>query len=239
MSYNHTLTGVTLVKDGNTLGYPFVQNLRSLAELCDEVLVNVGYGSDDTIASVFQLQRYYPSIRVFQNGWDMKNTGDGSELAKQANIVLNFAQSDWVIYLQADELIHEDDMHSLRIYLDSVPSSVTQIELLRTYFWGDLQHRAPKYEIYLGRIFRTGTHTVGGDGMYLVRNKGEIQRSPYFIYHYSRIGPEDKVAARVKNLDRLFHDDVSTTPTFTYNTEVNLVHYVGTHPHGIEEFYAV
>lgn len=236
MSYNHTLTGITLVRQANRLGYPWKQCVKALTDLCDQVIINVDIHSDDGMLDDLKKltsknHQFYLSV------WDMKNTGDGRMLANEANKTLPEVTSDWVIYLQADEMIHQQDMHSLRLYLDTLPSNTTQVELLRTYFWKDLNSRAPQYEIYLGRIFRKGTHTVGGDGMYLNRLKGEIIRSPYWIYHYSRMGPEEKVAARVKNLDQLFHDDVSVTKTFSYNEEPVLIPYTGTHPDGIEEFY--
>lgn len=241
MSYNHFLTGVTLVKDGERLGYPFIPCIESMLDTCDEVIVNVGISTDNTGALVQQLvDKNRERLHMRVSGWNMSNTGDGRELAKQANCMLPFVRANsWVLYLQADEMIHEEDVVSLRTYLDSLPSNVTQVELLRTYFWKNLNTRASKYEIYLGRIFRAGTHLVGGDGMYLIRQSGDIIRSSYWIYHYSRMGPEEKVHARIRNLDKLFHseEEIETLPMFKYEQELDLIDYNGSHPPGIIEFY--
>lgn len=244
MKYNHKLTGITLVRNGERLGYPYKECINSLLNLCDEVVVNTDPNFpnyDGTADEINNLRFSHPNgknLIWFTSNWDMSNTGDGSELAKQANKILPYViDSDWIIYLQADELIHEKDMHHLRTYLEKVPSSVSQVELFRTYFWKDLDTRAPEHELYLGRVFKSGTHTIGGDGMYLIREQGEVIRSLYTIYHYSRMGPEEKVIKRVKNLDSLFHDNIEDTPTFSYNTETTLVNFSGTHPQGIQEFY--
>lgn len=238
MNSKHFLVGITLIKNGHTLGYPFVECIKSLVQKCDAVIVNVGIGTDNTFQTVSLLQAEHPKIKMVISDWDMSNTGDGSELARQANLLLAGINSEWVVYLQADEFLHWEPHHQFYKYLDTLDSDISQVELLRTYFWKELDMRAPAYETYLGRIFRPGTHKVGGDGMYLERFSGRVARSDYWIYHYSRMGPEEKVAARVKNLDQMFHDDVSVTPTFTYNEKVNLIPYHGSHPDGIQEFYS-
>ena len=235
------LTGITLVRNGNTLGYPYKQCVKSLLDFCDDVLINVDpcYPSDGTLEDI-QSEFKDRDLKIHLRTWDMKNTGDGGELARQANLLLPHVNADWIVYMQADEMIHEKDFHSIRSFLASLPKEVSQVELYRTYFYRDLSHRLLKDEIFLGRIFRPGTHTVGGDGMYLVRHSGQVVRSPFWIYHYSRMGSEEAIDQRVKTLDHLFHsvDKVKTFPKFQYQTE-GLVDYTGTHPSGIEKLYAI
>lgn len=243
MSYK-TLTGITLIKDGNKLGYPYEYCIKSLAGLCDEVIVNCGLSDDRTDIHVRDLEtESLNKIRVLDTVWNMSNTGNGSELAKQANIILPFITSDWVLYLQADELIHEKDFKAIRDFINNLPDHITQVELFRTYFWKNLQTRVPEYEIWLGRLFKTGTHEVGGDGMYIIRHNGDVIRSPFYIYHYSRIGSEQQVTKRLRRLDSLFHDKeiVDSFKDFSYTEDLpssGTISYSGTHPNGIELFYS-
>lgn len=233
------LTGVTLIRNGNLLKYPWELCIRSMVKYCDQVLVNCDPGNDDTLSTLYQLQKYYPNtIRVFQSKWDMSNTGDGSELAKQVNLLLPKVETDWVIYLQADELIHDLDHQVIVDSIKNARSDVTQIELYRTYFYQSLTTRLSKEELFLGRVFRKGTHEIGGDGMYLVRKEGNVLRTGTNIYHYSRMGSEEDIDRRVKNLDILFHDPekVKDFPVFKYQPE-GLSEYHGSHPEGIWEFY--
>lgn len=237
-----SLTGVTLIRKGNELNYPWKECITSLSKLCDEVIVNADVdNSDGTVDELKGLSLLLPNIKIIYTSWDMSNTGDGRELAKQINDILPLVTTDWVVYMQADELIHEEDHVRVRDFITERSENVKQVELYRTYFYSDLQHRARQWEIWLGRIFRTGTHLVGGDGMYIVpvEKHTAIVRLPVFIYHYSRLGPEEKIQRKMKELDSLFHSEevVSTIKPFKYDTEVQLDYYNGTHPEGIESFY--
>lgn len=236
------LVGLTLIRNGNRLRYPWKQCISSLDTLCDQVIVNCDVSSDDgTAEDLNSFCSVSHHTKVCASAWDMDNTGDGRELAYQVNIMLPYVPRDaWVVYMQADEMIHEKDFENLHKFIHDVSSHVSQIELFRTYFWRDLQHRLSKEEIWLGRIFRAGTHEVGGDGMYLVRKQGDVIRSPFWIYHYSRIGSEKDITNRVRTLDRLFHpeEEVQAYQDFQYGDQRgNLLEYGGTHPKGIEEFY--
>jgi hypothetical protein len=236
------ITGLTLVRNGNELNYPWKQCILQLCQICDYVLVNCGYSTDHTAEHMHELCRDKPKIQYDFIEWDMNNSGDGRELALQANKLLPFVATEWVLYLQADEFIHEKDR---KIILDTVtcaPDHVSQIELYRTYFWESLTNRALPQEVYLGRIFRNGTHEIGGDGMHLNRFSGDVCRlDDVWIYHYSRMGSEDEITKRIRNLDRLFHEEesIKTFAPFSYKSlsSQNLVPYNGSHPKYAKEFY--
>lgn len=233
------LTGLTLIRNGNELGYPWKECIMSMCWGCNQVLVNCGYSTDGTSEDLHNLS--IPKIDYGYIRWDLSNTGDGRELAIQANKMLPFVHHNWVVYLQADEFIMKEDYWKLQDFLATLPDTVTQVELYRTYFWGSLKKRAPKHEIWLGRVFRKGTHEVGGDGMHLTRKSGEVVRFPIWIYHYSRIGSEEAITKRVRNLDQLFHseEEVAKFKPFSYTEipESELVDYDGPHPDGVKEFY--
>lgn len=240
------IVGITLVRNGNLLNYPWKICIQQLLKLCDLVVVNCNSNNDDnTLEELLTIADQNPQIAIITEPWDMNNTGDGRELAIQANIALNVAEvipESWIIYLQADEIIHDNDMLPIKQYLSELPSSISQVELYRTYFWKNLDQRLLSDEIWLGRIFRSGTHKVGGDGMYLIRESGEVIRSPFWIYHYSRIGSEDLINNRLRTLDRLFHpkEEVDLYEKFNYDRAALLktvVPFNGTHPYGIQDFY--
>lgn len=236
------ITGVTLIKDGNVLGYPWKICIASMLSCCEEVIVNCDPGEDNTLEELHGISRSYP-VRIVESVWDMKNTGDGRELAIQINNILPLVRSNWVLYLQADEMIYEKNAKEIIQLTDNISGNYSQIEFWRTYFWEALNRRNAAHEIALGRLFRTGTHIVGGDGMHLTRHSGEVFASPLLIYHYSRMGDEDRITKRIRNLDQLFHDRerISKFHPFSYNEvdPANLILYNGPHPAGVKEFYNV
>ena len=62
------ISGFTFIRNGATLGYPFVASIRSLLPLCDEVIVNVPRSTDDTLEQVEAIGD--PEIRVLETEWD-------------------------------------------------------------------------------------------------------------------------------------------------------------------------
>ena len=46
------ISGFTFVRDGLRLGYPFIESIRSLLPLCDEIIVNVPRSTDGTLQAV-------------------------------------------------------------------------------------------------------------------------------------------------------------------------------------------
>ena len=235
------LIGVTLIRNGNRLEYPWKLCIKRLSSVCNQVWVNCDkYSTDNTWKDLVVIADKNRKVEIVPSIWNMSNTGNGKELAHQINLILNqLCRCDWVLYLQADEFIHENDAEKIRTYLSQLSSDVTQVELYRTYFWKDLNHRSVEDEIWLGRIFRPNTHLVGGDGMYLVRQYGNVARLDVNIYHYSRLGDEKIVNKRIRTLDSLFHeaDIIKDFEDFSYKTDKKIVEYTGPHPQGIKEFY--
>jgi hypothetical protein len=237
------LTGLTLIKNGNKLKYPWKECITSMASYCSQVLVATSPGDDDTLTDLRKICEEYPWVKFVLVDWPDKNTGDGSVLAKVVNELIPFVENDWIIYLQADEFIHEANTDIIKNhirYCQYQDRAITQIELFRTYFWKNLQTRDTSNELYLGRVFRKGSHTVGGDGMFLIRKYGQILRTNIPIYHYSRIGTEEDVTRRIRNLDSLFHDKdhIDSLESFKYTSTSNLVSYTGSHPKIISKFYS-
>lgn len=241
-----SITGVTIIRNGNLLHYPWKLCITSLLTCCDKVLVNCSPTEDGTYEDLKSFQKQNPGrIDIVQSDWDMGNTGNGSMLADEANKLLPYVETDWVMYLQADELVHEKDANYFKWITKIISPEFSQIEMLRTYFWGSLYKRYAPHEIFLGRLFRTGTHTIGGDGMYLIRNSGAVYRAAdELIYHYSRMGRPDEITARIRTLDRLFHteEEVKLMKPFDYSLEnpFALILYdsiKGVHPEGVRKFY--
>jgi len=95
------------------LDYPVEEAVRSVLPLCDQFVFAVGKGDDDTRARVESID---PKITIVDTVWpDVK--ADGAVLAIEANKAMAAAQATgctWGVYIQADEVIHEDDLPRIR-----------------------------------------------------------------------------------------------------------------------------
>ncbi|MEY4874981.1 MAG: hypothetical protein RL708_130 [Bacteroidota bacterium] len=101
------VSGFTLIRNGVKYDYPFVESIKSLLPLVDELIVAVGKSEDDTLQKVLSIND--SKIKVIETIWDESLREGGRVLAietDKAKAVVS-ANSDWLIYLQTDELIHE------------------------------------------------------------------------------------------------------------------------------------
>jgi hypothetical protein len=236
-----SLTGLTLVKNGNDLHYPWKECIRELASYCNEVLVATAISKDNTLEELKALCLELGNVRFFMTNWKDNNTGNGKVLADVINELLPHVKTKWCMYLQSDEFLDKTDLSGLKnLTLNLDNTDYSEVELYRTYFYGSVKTRLLKDEIWLGRLFKIGTCIVGGDGMHLVRQKGRAYRSNLIILHYSRCDSEEQLDKKIKNLDSLFHepDEIKKFPAFKFNKNIQLINYYGYHPPGIIDFYS-
>ncbi|HXQ27963.1 MAG TPA: hypothetical protein VN848_01740 [Gemmatimonadales bacterium] len=97
------LSGFTIVRNAVRLDYPVVPAIRSLLEVCDEVVVNVGQSDDGTRELVAGIED--PRVRVLDTVWDPSRWG--RTLAVETDRALAACHGPWTLYIQADEVLHE------------------------------------------------------------------------------------------------------------------------------------
>src|SRR5216117_1004934 len=97
------LSGFTIVRNAVSLDYPIVPALRSILEICDEVIVNVGQSADGTRDLVAAVDD--PRVRIIDSVWDFSR-GSGV-LALETERAMRACRGVWGLYIQADEVLHE------------------------------------------------------------------------------------------------------------------------------------
>lgn len=105
------LSGFSIVKNATVQEYPVEVALRSALRVCDEVVVNVGQSRDDTLDRVRSVGD--PRLRILHRVWPDPRGSELQELSAETNIALEACRHDWALYLQADEVLHEDDEPAL------------------------------------------------------------------------------------------------------------------------------
>ena len=98
------ISGFTIVRNAIKLDFPVEASIRSILPVCDEVVVNVGRSEDETLDLVRSISD--PKIRILETEWDMsrRNTVLGAETLR----AMRSCTYPWGIYIQADEVLHED-----------------------------------------------------------------------------------------------------------------------------------
>jgi glycosyltransferase involved in cell wall biosynthesis len=212
------VSGCTILRNAQCLGYPFLESLRSLLPLVDELVVNVGDSQDETRSMVESLGD--PRIRIVDTVWDLDRPEPWTELSRQTNRVLAECTGDWIVYLQADEVLHERDYDRLRRlmarYLHHRRVLGFSFEYLHFYYspWV-IHHRGYRAQV---RIVRNGVgiRSVGDAGTFYHPRWGKLRpwkrwalvRTGCFIYHYGYVRPRpDLVEAKQRNLERFFRSE--------------------------------
>ena len=114
------VSGFTFLRNGQKLGYPFVASIRSLLPLVDEFVIALGPCADDTEKMVRDIGD--PKIRIIPTQWNERIRPDysvkGFVYGQQKSIALFNCTGDWAFYLEADEVIHEDDLPKIRAAME-------------------------------------------------------------------------------------------------------------------------
>jgi len=59
------VSAFTFIKNGQILGYPFIQSIQSILPIVDEFVINIGQSEDDTLALIQSIND--PKIRIIQS----------------------------------------------------------------------------------------------------------------------------------------------------------------------------
>ncbi len=97
------LSGFTIVRNAIKLDFPIVPAIRSVLDVCDEVVVNVGASEDETRDLVASLDD--PRVRILDSRWDF--TKQNEMLSIETRKAMAACRGRWGIYIQADEVLHE------------------------------------------------------------------------------------------------------------------------------------
>jgi glycosyltransferase involved in cell wall biosynthesis len=183
----------TFIRNGVRLGYPFVESIRSALPLCDEFIVVCGDCSDDTRDRIAAIGD--PRIRIIDSVWSAAMQTKGYVFAQQKMIGQFNCSGDWAFYIEGDEILHEDDVETVRAAMERHHGDPRVEALYFDYhhFWGSVDWVGASHSFYRqeARIIRTSLRSFTDDSIgFLVLERGRKGRRPYAaptgapLYHY-------------------------------------------------------
>jgi len=104
------ISAFTIVRNGVRFDYPFLESIRSVLPICEELIINVGDSDDSTEQALHQMiaglsEIDQKKIQIFNTHWplnDPEKRKGGQILAEQTNYALSKCSGQWCLYLQAD-----------------------------------------------------------------------------------------------------------------------------------------
>jgi glycosyltransferase involved in cell wall biosynthesis len=131
------ISGFTFVFNAIRFDYPVVESIKSILPIVDEFIVNVGPDEDGTRSLIESIGD--PRIKIVQSRWNPNLNTGGYLFAQQTNIALFNCTGRWAFYLQADEVVHEEDLALIMEYADRYQEDdrVEGLSFWHLDFWGD------------------------------------------------------------------------------------------------------
>lgn len=205
-------------KNAHKLYYPLRYAIESALPLVDEFVVALGNSdADDTTRSEIEAIKS-DKIRIIDTVWDIEKYPRGMEHAHQTDIAMRACAGDWLLYLQSDELIHEQDFDRIykrckELYDDQ---EIEGLLFKYRHFWGDYQHiqdghcwykreirivrRHP--EIHSWESAQSFRKIPNFDGLNYRQQQGtyklKVAAVDAWIYHYGWVRPPHIMTNKIK-----------------------------------------
>lgn len=237
------VSGFTIVRNAIRYDYPVVESILSVLPLVDEFIVLVGNSDDGTRELIESI--WSEKIKIFDSIWDDSLREGGRVLAVETDKAQQLIRkdADWAIYIQADELMHQDDFPAIHHAMDKWLNSKEVDGLLfdYTHFYGDYQFVADSRKWYRNeiRIIRPHTGIQSWKDAQGFRKQGQklrVKKANARIFHYGWVKPPEKQQAKQENFHKMWHDDawldqhVPKVDEFDYSAIDSVARFTGTHP---------
>jgi hypothetical protein len=242
------VSGFAIIRNGVKLDYPVVESIRSILPLCDEVVVAVGKSEDSSLEVVSAIDPL--KVRVIETVWDDTQRQGGRVLALETDKAFAAVSpdADWCFYIQADEVLHEQYLQTIRAAMEEYLDDPRVEGLLFNYrhFYGSYDYVGTSWKWYRREI-----RIVRNDkSIYSYRDAQGFRKRPNEklrvklidaeIYHYGWVREPRAMRLKQMAFSQLYHDDqwlernIPKEEDFDYSEIDSLARFEGSHPNVME-----
>jgi len=161
-----TLGGTLFVRDGLKYDYCFMEAIKCLLSLCDQVVVLDAGSEDGTREHLIIMAEKNPKIKLIFTEYEEWDEQKGPEkLSYFTNKAIQHNECDWNFNLQADEIIHEKSFGTIRKAIEDPLADAFLCR--RINLWKDPYHylNVPQERLpcsdYVIRLARADKKSVG------------------------------------------------------------------------------
>ncbi|UCC81590.1 MAG: hypothetical protein JSW46_11270 [Gemmatimonadota bacterium] len=196
------ISGFSFARNAVKFYFPIKEAILSILPIVDEfVLCLVEGDADDTTREVVE-SIGDSRIRIVEGVWDEKMGARG--YSRLTNVALDECGGDWCFYVQADEVVHEDDLPVIKARCEQLLEDPRVEGLIFDYlhFWGDYQHYQTSHGWYQKeiRVIRNGLGIRSLRTAQSFRHPDErrltVARSGARIFHYGWVRPPRLMLAK-------------------------------------------
>ena len=224
------ISGFTFIKNGLSLGYPFLESAKTIEPLCGEVIINVGFEDveckiDDGTYEYLRDNLTSPKFKFIKSWWNPDISSQGLILSEQTNIALSKCRGETCQYIQGDEAIHEEELATIeKGHKDLIErSDLYGLVFNYIHFYGNTDVYRHTRSVYRRevRAIKNNSNIVSWKDAQGFRFKNGTKISAKLIdariFHYGWSRPQDVMNKKIESFEKLYHGkDHSQKDLFNY-----------------------
>lgn len=238
------VSACTFIRNGQLLGYPFVESIRSVLPIIDEFVIAVGNSDDATLSILQSLNE--PKLRLIETVWNDHMRVKGYVYGQQKMLAQFACSGEWIFYLEGDEVVHENDLPRIQASMQRYRAD-PEVEALvfdylhfygnaNTYLWSPgWYRRAP-------RIIKASVRSYAPDGLFwLVLDSNKRGRYPKAahtgatLYHYGWVRSEQQMNLKASRVEKYWNKQNASIDYRAMDGRI-LREFSGTHPAVVQDW---
>jgi hypothetical protein len=238
------VSAFTFIRNGQILGYPFVQSIESVLPIVDEFVVNVGFGEDDTLEVIQSIDS--PKIRIIQSSWNDNMQDRGYVYGQQKMIAQFNCTGDWAFYVEGDEIYHEEDLEKIRFSMEQNLSDPEVESLVFDFyhFYGNKNSYldSPGWYRSEARIIKNSLRSYAPDGLFWLildsNKRGRYPRAKHtgvHCYHYGWVRSEEQMNLKSEKVQKYWGGSPAKID-YSQMDQTIIKEFTGTHPKNMQDW---
>ena len=206
------ITGVLIIRHAVKNDYPVVEAIQSILPMVDEMIVSVDKGEDETEALIKTIISH--KMRIVYSEWDMNLRKGGKVYAVETDKAIAHvsADTDWIFYLQADEVIHEKYhgtiLAAAKKYCTNNKVQGLLFKYLHFYasynYVGD-SRKWYNYEVRMIKNDKRITSYKDAQGFRIGNKKLDVVLIDAEVYHYGWVKSPQQMKVKQNDTDHYYH----------------------------------
>ncbi len=232
------VSAFTFIKNGQILGYPFIQSIQSILSIVDEFIINVGESEDDTLALIQSIKD--PKIRIIQSMWN-DNMHDRGYVYGQQKMIAQFnCTGDWAFYIEGDEVYHEEDLDKIQVsmqeYVDNPEVEALVFDFYHFYGNANSYLDSPGWYRSEARIIKNSIRSYAPDGLFWLvlgsNKKGKYPKAKHtgvHCYHYGWVRSEEQMNLKSEKVQQYWGGEPAKID-YSQMDQFIIKEFTGAHP---------
>ena len=238
------VSAFTFIKNGQILGYPFIQSIQSILPIVDEFVINVGQSEDDTLTLIQSINN--PKIRIIQSTWN-DNMHDRGYVYGQQKMIAQFnCTGDWAFYIEGDEVYHEDDLDKIRAsmqaHVDNPEVEALVFDFYHFYGNANSYLDSPGWYRSEARIIKNSVRSYAPDGLFWLvlgsNKKGRYPKAKHtgvHCYHYGWVRSEEQMNLKSEKVQK-YWGGKAVKIDYSQMDQSIIKEFSGTHPAVVQDW---